>query len=339
MPLGNDPEQRADAVARAETELRAEVERLIGHRAVFRPGRVPCLRCDGNDCDHGEPGPREVFAGWGPSGLPRFVDFGQWLLARQDPEVERLYVEGGAPVTVVVPGRELTADLLPAFRDAEVDYRIHGQVAAGWFVPPRRAADFDPRMALCLQVVSSAGRGRIRRLGLNLLGTGPGGEGLDEVRARWQAAPWVSPLQWAQGVLDGVERAQHDPEASPERLSARIEGILRSVANRLARDWRSGARRTGHATQRHQQGDRPTRLAHADLRRADDSDILMDRQRNTLVVLGDRGRVHIFNAIGKLVTSIRYSPEAIQRKRQRRWRQADEGPIRKLRAAISRAAP
>ena len=116
--------------------------------------------------------------------------------------------------------------------------------------------------------------------------------------------------------------------------------MLTSIARRLEQERRSRARRTSHAEQRHAGGDRPTRMAIEDLARAGDGAILVDERRRTTIVLGRRGRAHVWNAAGKLVTSIRYSPESIERKRKQGiWRPARGEEILGLRKITGAGAP
>ncbi len=321
-----------ESVREAAAGLRREIEALIAHRAAFQPGRVMCLRCASAGCEHSAPADsRQVFAGYGPSGVPRFLDYGQWLLERRHAEVDRLYRRPPQLVTVVVSGRELHRELLPAFRDRATDYRIHGQVNAGWF-PLRREGASQPLLALSFQVLSAASsRGR-RRLALNILGAGPDGEPLEELYHRLDSIPWRSPVEWSQSVLASIERSQGRKSATPEQLSQRVEGVLTSIARRLEQNRRARDRRTGHAEKRHAEGERPTRMAHVDLTRAADEQILFDRRRETLVVIGQKGRVHVYNPDGKLVTSIRATPDAIARKRRQDiWRPARPEEIARLR--------
>ena len=64
-------------------------------------------------------------------------------------------------------------------------------------------------------------------------------------------------------------------------------------------------------------------MALRDLARAGDDNVLFDLRRETLIVLGDKGRAHVWSAAGKLVTSIRYSPDSIGKKKKLEiWRQA-----------------
>lgn len=340
IPLGPRDGALDDAVRESDEILDSELEALFLERATFRPGHVYCLRCAAADCEHSAPGDaREIFAGYGASGVPRFVDFAQWLLERQHPGLDRVYRTPPGLVTEVVSGRELTAELLSAFRDRDTGFHVHGQVTAGWF-RITRPDKTKAVLALSLQVLSSAvrirkraaGRRRHRRLALNVLGRGPDGEPLADLYARLGEVPWKPVVYWGQQVLQQIESTQGRKTATPEALSRRVQGMLESMARRLEQGRRSRERRTGHAEERHHQGDRPTRMAYADLARSDDERFLRDERRETMIVLGDRGRAHVFNLEGKLVTSVRYSPESIERKIRREvWRPATAQEVMALR--------
>jgi len=45
-------------------------------------------------------------------------------------------------------------------------------------------------------------------------------------------------------------------------------------------------------------------------------DVLVDERNGTIVVPGERGRMHFYTEDGRLVTSVRYSSEAVAKKRQ-----------------------
>lgn len=350
-------ESRAAAI---RADLRAEIETLLALTTAFEAGRVPDLRT-------GEPGTegtlptngRFVFAGWTPSGRPRFLDFAQLLLERQHPDQHRLYGRPPALLTLTLDREDLRRELLPAFAEPEVPdaprVRVHGQVVAGWFVVPR-AAGTDAVLALTLQVVSVAAGSSPRRYALNVVGAGPDGEALSEVVARLDAEhavpesgepPWQHAVAWAQKALEtltprpsprGSKRKRPGNEtaqASGEAPEKRIRGILAGLARRLEQRQRSRRRRTDHAEKRHRGGDRPTRMALQDLAGAGAGEILVDERRDTMVVLGERGRAHVFNEIGKLVTSIRYTPDSIEKKRRLDiWRPASREEIQSLRKTV-----
>lgn len=325
--------------AEASEALDGVIQALLTHRATILPGAVFCLRCETAECDHAMPtGPRQVFAGYGKTGIPRFEDFGQLLLELQDPRVDRLFGGNPEPLTRTFGDRELTAGLLPAYRNDDRGYRIHGQVAAGWFAVP------DPSgrphtLAVTLQVVSTRAEGASRRrFSLNVLGLGPEGEPLEHLYDRLPEVPWRESVLWAQRILDTMSRPGKGGKARKggKNLKKRIDGMLASIARRLERQRRSKERKTRHARERHAQGDRPTPMALPDLARAGEDQILVDVRAETLVVLGDKGRAHVFSPEGKLVTSVRYNPASIERRRERgQWRPAGKDEAQALRAAVA----
>jgi hypothetical protein len=339
-------EGRIEQMSRdAEEALQAALQELIQHTAVFQPGRIFCFRCQSADCEHAVPAEgRQVFTGYRGTGAPRFQDFGQWLLQRRDPRVDVLYREPPQLAALVSPGSELTADLLPAFRGiGGHGYRLHGQVAVGWYLAPDLSVPGLRRpIAVTLQVISSRaqeGRHR-RRFGLNVIGTGPAGEPLDHLWDRLGEIPWGDAVRWAQTVLGGIEHQLAKAPRTPDKtVEARIDGLLQALGRRLEKGFRGKERRTQHAQQRHRDGDRPTRMALADLARATPGDLLVDTRRETLVVVGDRGRAHVFNQQGKLVTSVRYSPAVIEKRRQNGlWRPAAADELKTLRERIAESA-
>lgn len=367
IPVGTSDAAIGDAAGEAERALEEEVEALLAERALLRPGRILCLRCRTSECEHAAPrSSREVFAGYVATGLPRFVDYGQWLLERGHPRLDEIYRpprpgvprrhgNGEAPrrapglVTEVVSGRELTEELLPAYRDP--DYRVHGEVTAGYFQVPQLPAG-TAALALTFVILSTA-RHRDkrhpkrhretrrehrhgRRLTLQILGTGPQGEPLASLYERLPNVPWQGVAAWGQQVLQTIEKSQGSKKSTPASLSGRVEGLLRSMGRRLEQERRARGRRTGHAEKRHRQGDRPTRMARADLARGEPESFFVDERRSTVVVLGERGRAHVWSDAGKLVTSIRYSAESIEKKlRQEVWRKATAEEVANLRRRVA----
>lgn len=380
----------AELAGEVDAALDAALGALVAHRAAFRPGAVFCLRCGTAECVHAAPGgPREVFAGYGKTGLPRFLDLAQLLLERGDPRVDRLYDEPPALLAHTLRGRDLAADLLPAYRDSAAGHRLHGQVAAGWWRVPGDNGRREP-LALTFVVASTRPAGGRRRFGLNVLGRAPGGGPLADLVDPLGELPWAAAVRWAQGEIEAIERAEAEEAAAgngattpgaaarragdaagPDAEAGRTNGgggqpgggkrpggggraarearrraartrddrllaVLNGLARRLEKDRRAAERKTKHARERHARGDRPTDMALADLARAGVEEVLVDRRQDTLVVLGDRGRTHVFSPAGKHVTSIRYPPEAVARRRQRDlWRPAAPEEVAALRERVA----
>ena len=331
---------QGDWVAEARQETSQAIDEALGrlllHRSVFRTGRVYCLRCASADCNHSVPSlPTEIFAGYSPSGVPRFQDLGQWLLERRDPKVDHVYRTPPGLVAHLTTGHQLLEHLLPAFRDADSGYHIHGQVAVGWYMFPTENGHASP-VALTFQVVSTRPQKGRRRFGLNLIGVGPDSEPLENLFDRIGEIPWLEASRWAHSILRDVERsAARKKGANAELIEKRLAGMLTGLARRLEHQRRARDRKTHHGHTRHRERSRPTAMAFADLDKAKDEGVLFDTRRETLVVLGDRGRAHVFNQSGRLVTSIRYSPAAIEKRCKRGlWKAATHDQIGALRKQV-----
>ncbi|MEA2560362.1 MAG: hypothetical protein QOH06_1866 [Acidobacteriota bacterium] len=328
------------AAVAAEESVQSAIQSLVAHSARFQPGRVFCLRCQSASCEHSAPtGNRQVFIGYGGTGVPRFHDMAQWLLQRRDPRIDLLYREPPQLVATVTSGDEMTSELLPAFLQQESGYRLHGQVAVGWYPAPDPKLPGRQPLAVSFQVISSRARGGRRRFGLNVIGIGPGGEPLEHLYDRMGEVPWSGSVRWAQTVLGSIEhQLDRAPRTPPKVVDQRIEGLVNALARRLEKGWRGEERRTQHAKVRHREGDRPTRMALADFARATPEDLLFDTRRDTLVVVGDRGRAHVFSREGKLVTSIRYNPAVIEKRRQNgMWRPAAKEEVEAISTLLSAA--
>ena len=172
-------------------------------------------------------------------------------------------------------------------------------------------------VAVTLQVAASHTPDRQMRLGRNLLGRTHAGEELESLWDRHEELPWRKAVRWAQSALQTVTPASRTP------VETQVEGILRGLAGRLERGCRARSRRTRHAEQRHASGRRPTAKALDDARTVSEQALYVDERSGTMVVLGDRGRAHFFTPDGRLVSSVRYSREEIDRKlKTERWRPA-----------------
>jgi hypothetical protein len=320
---------RADAGAFSE-ELIAAVERqvdeAIERSAAFRPGHAYCHRCGGSACAHSAPpDSRQVFVGYAPTGTPQWTSLPQYCLEMKHPEVQRLYEERPAFLTLSLDADTLRGELLDAWSNPS--YELLAQLVAGYFRVPARHEAGPGLMAVTFQVTAAnAANGRLR-LGLNVLGRTPEGGDLPLLFEQLPDLPWQRSIAWAHSSLATVTRPRKvdGRVRAPSRadIEERVAGILGGLARRLERDQRGRQRRTAHAQKRHASGERPTRKAMDDVRKARPERILVDERSGTLVVVGDRGRTHFMTPEGKLVSSVRYSRDAIDRKRKLRvWRDA-----------------
>ena len=315
LALAGGPEALAGGAAALEREIDEELRALAAARSLWPPGRVLCARCGSTACEQAAPrDPRAVFAGWGPSGVPRFLDLGQLLLERQDPRVDDLYRERGPLVALALDGAALAADLLPAFRERLGGVSLHGQVVAGWYRRPGAAG--GDRAALGFQLLS-VGRGARRRFALHVMGAAADPHLLEALHDERGRHPWTEARRWAEAALEEIAASARGPRPPPAAaIAARLSGLLHHLAERLERPHRARQRRTAHGERRHEGGHRPTPAALADLRAAPAERVLYDPRHDTFVVLGPRGRTHVFGSAGKLVTSVRYPAATIDRRQK-----------------------
>ncbi len=336
VPIARQRKWLVQQRAAISESLGKGIRQALLRHAICRPGHILCLRCSSTECAHAAPKrSTEVFAGYGPSGTPRFSDLGQFLLDCRDPRVDLLYRTPPALLAHTTAGEDLSRHLLPAFRDRDSGYHIHGQVTAGWYDFPSEFGYREP-LALTFQVFSTQSPQVGRRLGLNLIGTGPDDQPLENLYDLTGEIPWFEALRWAQRTLTQIEKAlsRRSDKLPDERVEKRLKGLLSGLANRLERERRSRDRKTDHGHKRHRQKTRPTWKALADLSNAKPDQVLVDTRRDTYVVLGSHGRAHIFNRSARLVTSIRYSPDAIDKRRRRGvWKPAVESEIEALKTA------
>lgn len=291
------------------------------------PGRIYCFRCGSFHCSHSAPrDPREVFAGYSPTGRPDWVDFVAWCIDRREAGVEDLLQDRSRVVAFVQAGRDLHKDQLGVFGGEDPNYRILGQVTAGFFRAPGRE---EGRFALTVQVLLLRGRDGGPLLSLNPLcryeGILEGDPALREILAGAGKALDLLSMQVA-----GLERSRSsiDPEE-------KVLPLLRRLARDLEHDSLDRVRRTGHGRKRARQRVRPTESAYPEARKAQDEGILVDTLEGTIIVLGANNRVHVFTRDARHVTSFHMGGDMVQRRiRRRRWRGADPAERGAFRGAL-----
>ena len=99
-----------------------------------------------------------------------------------------------------------------------------------------------------------------------------------------------------------------------------VMAVMNEAQSLLGTLQRRHDRRTRHADMRVADPDRPTSAASTDVLASKRGDTLVDRRESTIIVRGPHGRIHVFTRNGIHVTSVRYSPDAIlNRIQRRRW--------------------
>lgn len=339
------PADAASFAASLEAAIESRIDAAIEEEAAFLPGHAFCHRCDAAACAHSRPPTnRHVFLGYGATGAPLWMEFAQYGLDARLPEFDRLYGDPPALITALRERDDLHAEVVVPFRASGRE--LLGELVAGFFTLPSRPGEGRVVLALTFQAVARTDPGGSRRIGLNVLGTAPDGGDLGLVWERQADLPWRRAVRWAQAALQSIgrERALRRPPAggplpADAALVRRVNGVLQGLARRLAQDRRGHDRRTAHADERHAGGERPTRKALDDIKEARPEAFLRDERKGTVVVLGARGRTHFFTEEGRLVSSVRYSREAIERKRRQGfWRALPPADAQRARETLLRGA-
>jgi len=245
---------------------------------------------------------RTTFGGYSTTGQPLWTELGARRLEKRDPRVEQIYTRSAPPVTLVESGADLTEKQLPIYGKNNSAYRLLAQVAVGYV--PLRYGNGKERVALTFQAAELAGGDKIA---LNVLGTLSDGSTafatLEEAAdSRIQDGIRATRLALSERQLRRFPRRRRAVEKRRRALT-----ILRRLARQLDRIFRQGSRRTLHSQKRHQDRRRPTASAFRDALEASGDAFFRDVEETTWVLLGPKGRVHLFNDSGQHVTSVVYS--------------------------------
>ncbi|MAD34489.1 MAG: hypothetical protein CMJ88_12145 [Planctomycetes bacterium] len=326
VPLdgGNDVRHAAGT---AVEQILQRVREVREHEQALRPGAVYSYFSDSSHAEGCRPTePRHVFDGYSSTGKPNFTDFVTMAIERKAPEVERMLAGEEIVITHVTMGRVLRTQQLAEFGGQSPVFKILGQVNAGLF----RTLNDAGRCAFSFQLL----RGKTL-------------EG--RVRLRLHCVGAIDPMDLADPALMQIlSRCQRKLDTEALRLEGKLKNgevdeeefvlpLLQDLAKQLQGRARSAGRRTQHGLERSEQGQRPTSRAYPDASEASDNAIMWDIDQSTVVVVGQKGRVHVFTPDGRHVTSVVMQRAAIDRRRQQgRWRQAEPEERGEFRINIKR---
>ncbi|MGE3174476.1 MAG: hypothetical protein AB7O97_17735 [Planctomycetota bacterium] len=313
VPLDDRGDARG-AAAQAVEQLLQRVREVREHERALRPGSVFCYFSGSAEVEHCRPAEaRQVFEGYNSTGRPVFSDFVTMAIERKDPGIDQLLAGDELVLTHVTMGRVLRTQQLAEFGGESPVFKILGQVDAGLF----RVLGAEQKCAFSFQLLRGSTLEGKPRLRLHAVG---------KVDLMDLADP---------GILNILSRFQRHLDAESLRLSGKEQNggvddeafvlpLLQDLAQKLAGRARSQGRRTQHAQSRSEERQRPTPRAYPDAGEAPDASILWDTEKATIVVVGPKGRVHVFTPQARHVTSVMMQGSAIERRRQQsRWRMAD----------------
>jgi len=306
------------AAASAVGEILQRVGEVREHEKALKPGAVYCYFSNSAEGESSRSSdPRHVFEGYASTGKPNFVDFLTTAVERKYTNFDRLAAGEDVIVTHVTMGRVLRTQQLVEFGKTSPVYKILGQVDAGLFP----LVNSDKKAAFSFQLLRGTtleGRPRLR---MHTVGAADLMDIADQdvalILSRFQHRLDQESLRLAGKQKNGDSQGDDAEEEF-------ILPILQDLARQIAGNARRSQRRTEHAEQRTEQGNRPTSKAFEDARDATDRDLLWDDIDGTVVALGPKGRVHVFTPEAKHVTSLVMDGAQIQsRVKQGRWREAE----------------
>ena len=315
------------AAGTAVEQILQRVREVREHERALRPGAVYSYFAGSSHAEGCRPTePRQVFDGYSSTGKPVFSDFVTMSIERKDPNIDRLLAGEELVLTRVTMGRVLRTQQLAEFGGNSPVFKILGQVDAGLF----RVLGAAGKCAFSFQLLRGATlEGRVR-LRLHPVGA-------------------VDPMDLADPALMQIlSRFQRQLDAEALRLQGQSQQgevdeeafvlpLLNDLARQLQNRTRNAGRRTQHGLERSEAGQRPTSRAYPDAGEASDDAILWDLDQNTIVVLGEKGRVHVFTPHGKHITSVTMQGSAIERRRHMgRWRLAEPEERGEFRIQIKR---
>ncbi len=326
VPLdgGNDVRHAAGT---AVEQILQRVREVREHERALRPGAVFNYFAGSSHAEGCRPTePRQVFDGYNSTGRPVFSDFVTMSIERKDPNIDRLLAGEDLILTRVTMGRVLRTQQLAEFGGNSPVFKILGQVDAGLF----KVLGAAGKCAFSFQLLRGATlEGRVR-LRLHPVGA-------------------LDPMDLADpALLQILSRFQRRLDTEALRLQGQSQGgevdeeafvlpLLNDLARQLENRTRNAGRRTQHGLERSESAQRPTSRAYPDAGEASDDSILWDLDQNTIVVLGGRGRVHVFTPQGKHVTSVMMQGSAIERRQHMgRWRLAEPEERGEFRIQIKR---
>ncbi|HEU4417467.1 MAG TPA: hypothetical protein VFT55_00935 [Planctomycetota bacterium] len=326
VPLDDGNDLR-HAAGTAVEQILQRVREVREHERALRQGAVYSYFEGSSHAEGCRPTePRHIFDGYNSTGRPVFTDFVTMAIERKHPQIDRLLAGEDIVLTRVTMGRVLRTQQLAEFGGNSPVFKILGQVDAGLF----RVLGAAGKCAFSFQLLR----------GSSLEG---------RVRLRLHAVGAVDPMDLADPALMQIlSRFQRQLDVEAMRLQGQstqgevdeeafVLPLLNDLAQRLQNRTRNAGRRTQHGLERSDAGDRPTSRAYPDAGEASDDAILWDLDQNTVVVLGGKGRVHVFTPQGKHVTSVMMQGAAIDRRRHMgRWRLAEPEERGEFRIQIKR---
>ncbi len=322
------PLRRSGLKAGAEAlvaKLRADLEKRVMDAGLVVPGRVWNFASESFDSPWSRPeDPRHVLVGYGLEGRPRWADLVTLAIERKHEAVEQLLSGREGAVSFAERGDSITDGVKPAFDPTTLPLRLVGQLVCGLFESNEKGR----RVALTVQVLATKTENNGERLLCHPVSAVDLAD-LPDPSIRKILQNFEVQLDELAKQLEGRRAGGETPDVDEE-----LQPLLRELARRLSQDAKNRTRKTEHARDRSDEG-RPTTMAFPEARSAREQHVYMDNEEQTIVVVGKKGRIHVFSPDGRHVTSVVMPPPNVrQRVKSGRWRLAEPHERASFRQAL-----
>ena len=272
----------------------------------WKAGAVFCVQCLSSTCEHALPPSRDaVFHRYTPNGKPVFRPL-QDILLEQSPVLGEQLYRGPRKLVDFLCVKPQDEDPLLSEVRKRTSMTIEAVLYLGFLRSERLNA--EERVAVSILLLRDGSRFRLHQVGLKQTLFDRLAELADDdhIKALDQS------MRFAGRKLKRMAR-QHKAGVADQKMSPVT--VLKQLGTAMRRISMKHRTRTKHAKRRHAEGGRPTGEALKDALRVGAPSLLFDERRQTWVVIGRRGRAHLFAPAGKHVTSIRLETGEVQRKR------------------------
>lgn len=293
-------------------QLSVQLAETAAPPAAFREGWVFDFQAGTNESPLCRPPSSiAVFAGFDNMGRPKWQEYTQVLLDAKDPEVERLRHKTASLVARVRMGKELKEEQLGSHGRASKDFSLLGQLTAGWFSLPPAFAKIagDERLAITFQIVETRIKGDFG-LKLNTLAGGLLPMELDDL---FQESGFRNVAKARARTVDEIASMEGRARAAlAAKNTSEFQGVMRGVPKLLNRfkGWLENDKpRTGA-----QRPPPDPSLWKEDALEAGVDEVFFDAVRSSWLLLGSRGKAHVFTENGRHVTSFALTPDLIEKR-------------------------
>lgn len=304
------------------SKVREQIRGLVQCHSSFREGALYCFLCNSLDCPHASPTENDqCFRGFSSGGRPQWQKLCDMLLERKDPRVEQIFGLQRGIVCLLEKEEDFPAGFLTSFKNEALELAVLGQVivAPVVFEDKAQTTEKTPRtISIILMRLSSR---HYARYILNMVG-------MDLPSLSEHAAIDPKALRLIRTLrayqrevsLKNRRKTQKYLPYSAEQERIFFASLLSRLKSDIEQIFHATERRTRHGEERHKSLQRPTSTALRDVRLAGADRFLFDKEHDTVVVLGPKGRVHVFTKEGKLVTSMVLDRQRIEKRfSKKRW--------------------